>query len=83
MSRKAKVLLNIDRELLVRAQEKGFDLDEVFDHALRRLGCEDPRIADERARKWREENREAVEASNRSIEKHGLWWEALARPAKK
>ncbi len=83
MNRKVKVSLNIDRDMLERARQKDIDLDELFEHALRRYGCEDPEKAAARTKAWREVNRLAIEQSNRHIEKHGLWWEAFARPRKK
>ena len=83
MNRKVKVSLNIDRDMLERARQKDIDLDELFEHALRRYGCEDPEKTAARTKAWREENRLAIEQSNRHIEKHGLWWEAFARPSKK
>ena len=45
MNRKVKVSLNIDRDMLERARQKDIDLDELFEHALRRYGCEDPEKA--------------------------------------
>jgi antitoxin CcdA len=79
MSKKRKVSLSIDGDLLERAGQKGIDLDEALEHALRRYGCEVPLIAKARADAWREENREAVNEMNAYVEKHGLWWETLAR----
>ena len=67
----------IDSDMLARAKKMKVDLSETFEHALRRLGCEDPAIADARAKKWQEENREAIDQYNREIEKRGMWWEGL------
>ncbi len=80
MPRKTKVTLTIDSDILARAKKKKIDLAETFEHALRRLGCEDPAIADARAKKWQEENRGAIEQFNKHVEKHGLWWQGLAKP---
>jgi antitoxin CcdA len=82
MGKKRKISLSIDSDLLERAGQKGIDLADALENALRRYGCEDPVIADARAAAWREENREAIEQSNRHIEKHGLWWDGLASSKK-
>ncbi len=79
MGKKGKVSLRIDSDLLERARNKGIDLNDALENALRRYGCEDPVIADSRAAAWREENREATKSSNRHLQKHGLWCENLAR----
>ncbi len=73
MAKKVEATLNADSDMLARAKKMKVDLDEAFEYALRRLGCEEPAIADARAKKWREENREAIEQYNRDIEKHGMW----------
>ena len=73
MAKKVEATLNADSDMLARAKKMKVDLDEAFEYALRRLGCEEPTIADARAKKWREENREAIEQYNRDIEKHGMW----------
>ncbi len=82
MAAKTKVSLSVDSDILARARAKKIDLDELIEHALRRYGCEDPEISESRARKWREDNRGAVEQCNRHIEKHGMWWEGLGKAQK-
>ena len=79
MSRKVKVSLNADNDMLSRARKMKIDLDELFEHALRRCGCEDPAVSEARAKAWREENREAIQAANRHIERHGLWYQGMVR----
>ncbi len=79
MSKKVKVSLNVDSDMLTRARKMKINLDELFEHAMRRHGCEDPAVSEARAKAWREENREAIQAANRHHEKHGLWYEGLVR----
>lgn len=80
--KKVEVTLNADSDMFARAKKMKVDLDEAFEYALRRLGCEEPVITDARAKKWREENREAIEQYNRDIEKHGMWLQGLVRQQK-
>lgn len=82
MAPKTKISLSTDSDMLSRARAKKIDLDELFEHALRRFGCENPEIAEARAQKWREDNREAIEQNNRDIDKNGLWWESLVKSRK-
>ena len=69
MAAKETIELQIDGDLLKRARDAGVDVQIVLERALRhRLPVPS---ADEQAR-WNEENREAIEASNRYVEEHGL-----------
>ncbi len=77
MAKKVEVTLNADSDMLARAKKMKLNLAETLEHALRRLGCEDPESADARAKKWQEENREAIEVWNRHTDKHGMWWQGL------
>ncbi|MBY0330690.1 MAG: type II toxin-antitoxin system CcdA family antitoxin [Acetobacteraceae bacterium] len=52
--------------LLPEARALGLDPDAIAAAALRKA------ISDEKARRWAEENREAIEAHNRYVEEHGL-----------
>lgn len=61
------VELSIDTSLVADAKAFGFDVSEIAEAALRR------QVAQERARRWVEENREAIEANNARIEREGLW----------
>lgn len=49
------------------AKALGLDAPTVMEDALRRS------VADERARRWREENAEAIRLSNEQLEQDGLW----------
>ena len=73
-----RVTVELDAETLKRAREAGVDLSETLMRALRRVL---PLPSDEErkraAQQWYEENKEAVDASNEYVEKHGLWSDGL------
>lgn len=64
-AKKKAITVSVDPELLAEAKAANLNVSGVLDEALR------TRLAAERAAKWREENREAIEASNRYFEEHG------------
>ena len=68
-----RVVVELDAESIAAAKEAGIDLSELLVHALRRRL---PKLhAAEReteAQKWYEENKEAVDATNRMIEEDGF-----------
>lgn len=53
--------LSIDRELIAEAKALGINISRTAE-AVRK----------EKERRWKEENREAIESSNRWVDKHGL-----------
>lgn len=61
--RKKAVNLSVDAELLREAKGSGLNLSAILERAL----------AEERARRWRGENKQAIESYNRSIEQNGVW----------
>lgn len=63
---KKSVNLSIDSELLAEAKSAGTNLSALLERALH------AELKEHRWAKWREENREAIEASNRHLEQHGL-----------
>lgn len=73
-----RVTVEIDSETLKRAQEAGVDLSQTLARALRR---ELPLLSDEErkreAERWYQENKEAVDASNEYVEKHGLFSDGM------
>jgi post-segregation antitoxin (ccd killing protein) len=73
MGKKRKVSLSIDHDLLERAREKGIDLNDALENALRRYGCENPVAQEARWAAWREENCEAIDAWNSYVDSDGLW----------
>ncbi|MBP2851355.1 type II toxin-antitoxin system CcdA family antitoxin [Dickeya oryzae] len=57
------VTMTVERALLVRAREAGIDLAAALDAELRRY----------EAKKWQEENREAINALNRFHDENGCF----------
>ncbi len=66
LGKKQPINLSIDAELAGEAKAAGMNLSAVLERALR----EELRV--QRAAKWKDENRAAIESSNRYVEKHGL-----------
>ena len=65
--------LGIDPELLAQAQRLGIAVTGLSETQLRlHLQKVDPAGAEERARRWAEENAEAIKEHNRFVEEHGL-----------
>ena len=69
-----RVTVELDSETLKRAQEAGLDLSVLLSRAVRRAlppasEEERRRLADE----WYQANKEAIDASNELVEKHGLF----------
>ena len=68
-----RVTLELDAEVLAAARDAGLDLSELLSRAVRRhlpqLGAAESAALD---KQWQEENREAIEASNRMIEEDGF-----------
>ena len=63
--------ITADAELLDEAKSYGINLSRTFQEAL------EAKVKAERARRWLEENREAIESYNRHIEEHGTFSERL------
>lgn len=72
MAKKA-VNLSIDADLLARAREAGVNLSATLEDALK------TRTREEERKRWVEENREAIEAFNRRVERDGVWSDGLRR----
>lgn len=64
-SRKA-TNLSLDSNLVEAARELGINLSRACEDGLRR------EVALEQGRRWQEENKEGIAASNAYVEKHGL-----------
>ena len=65
--------IGIDPELLAQAQRLGISVAGFSETQLRlHLQKIDPAGAEERARRWSEENAEAIAEHNRFVEEHGL-----------
>ena len=67
-TRKKAVNLSIDAKLVSEAKMLGSNLSAVLEDALKRD------LSEKRWQKWREENRDAIEASNAELEKNGMWY---------
>jgi antitoxin CcdA len=64
---KKPVNLSINSDLLRQARELKVNLSKELEERLVEI------LREERARRWQEDNREAIEAHNRLIEKYGLF----------
>jgi antitoxin CcdA len=64
--RKKAVNLSIDAELAAEAKAAGTNMSALLERALR------AELKERRETQWLEENRAAIEASNRHFEQHGL-----------
>jgi antitoxin CcdA len=64
-SRKS-VNLSIRRDLLAEAKELGLNVSEAATTGIAAA------VSAEKSKRWKEENREAIESSNAYVEKHGL-----------
>jgi antitoxin CcdA len=65
--------VSVRSDLLAAAREAGVNLSATLERAL----IEE--LAAARRRKWREENREAIQAYNEHIEKHGVFSDDVRR----
>lgn len=75
-----KIELNIDADLLAQAKDAGVPVEEVIERALREaVRKADPAGADARAKKWADENAEAIADYNRRIRERGLIGEEFRR----
>ena len=76
---RAGISTELDAETLKRAQEAGLDLSELLTRAVNRL-VPPPKSDEERKREaeqWYAENKEAVDAYNEYVEKHGLFSDGI------
>ena len=74
-----RVTVELDAETLRRAREAGLDLSAELTRQLRRVLP--PRLSEEErkreAEQWYLENKEAVDAYNEYVEKHGLFSDGI------
>ena len=70
-ARKRAVNVSINSDLLRRAREMSINVSRALEAELERI------LREERARRWKEDNREAMEAFNRWIEEHGVFSDRL------
>ena len=65
--------LSVNSDLLRVARELGLNLSRELERRLEEV------IANERQARWLEENREAIEAHNRRVERDGMFNDGLRR----
>lgn len=65
--------VSVRSDLLVAAREAGVNLSATLERALTE------ELAAAKRKKWREDNREAIQAYNERIEKHGLFADDVRR----
>ncbi|WP_309628089.1 type II toxin-antitoxin system CcdA family antitoxin [Brevundimonas sp.] len=70
---KVELNIGIDPELIEQAQRLGISIAGMDERALRlHLQKVDPAGAEARAKRWAEENAEAIKEHNRFVEEDGL-----------
>lgn len=70
---KVELNIGIDPELVAQAERLGIPIAGMDERTLRlHLQKVDPAGAEARARRWAEENAEAIAEHNRFVEKYGL-----------
>lgn len=65
--------LSINADLLRRAKEERINLSQTLELRLAEL------LREKNTRRWRDENREALEEYNRRVEAHGAFSDGLRR----
>jgi antitoxin CcdA len=65
--------LSINSDLLRQAKEQRINISQALEQRLAEL------LREEKSRRWKEENREAIEDYNRRIEAHGAFSDGLRR----
>ena len=63
--------VSINADLLAQARQCGVNLSQALEDALK------TRLAEERRRKWLEDNLDAIQDYNKHFEKYGLWSDGL------
>lgn len=72
--------IEIEPELLAQAARLGLDISGMDERSLRlHLQKVDPAGAEERAKRWAEENAEAIRIHNEFVAKHGPFGAAWRR----
>lgn len=65
--------LTVDEVLLDEARAYGINLSETLTEAL------EARVREERARRWKEDNADAIEGYNKYIEEHGCFGDSVRK----
>ena len=58
--------LSLDARLIAEAKNLDINISRVAEQGIAKA------VSTEKSRRWKEENREALESSNRYVEEHGL-----------
>ena len=75
---KVELDIGIDPELLAQAKRLGIAVAGMSETQLRlHLQKVDPAGAEERARRWAEENAEVIASLNRFVDEHGVFGDDL------
>lgn len=69
---KVELKIEIDADLIDKAAAAGMDVPAIAESAVRAALAED-----EKAKRWAEENAEAIKAHQKRIEKYGVFGEDL------
>jgi antitoxin CcdA len=72
-ARKKPTNVSINSDLLRQAKDLKINLSQTLEEQLFQL------VLDQKAQAWKKKNREAIEAYNRRIEKHGVFSDGLRR----
>ena len=72
MPAKTRTTVSLDAAILQEARKLGLNLSALLEDRLRQEIAKKKREA-----VWREENRDAIEAANAFVRKHGLWSDGL------
>lgn len=70
-ARKQSANLSIRSDLLRQARARKINLSKTLEESLEEI------LKKQDQQTWVEENREAMEASNRFVDEHGLWSDGL------
>ena len=63
--------VSVNEDLLAKARDLGVNLSQTLEDGLK------ARVAEERRRRWLEDNQQAFVACNEHFEKYGLWSDGL------
>ena len=63
---RSSTTLSLDVDLVAEAKELGLDIEDLAEASLSKA------ISDEKSRRWKDENRAAIEKMNRYVEENGL-----------
>jgi antitoxin CcdA len=72
-ARKKPTNVSINSDLLRQAKALKINLSQTLEEQLFQL------VLDQKVQAWKKKNREAIEAYNRRIEKHGVFSDGLRR----